>query len=231
MSGQNGKKMPPAQGEDGRLYFNFGVGSHYVFYPDNGEKPFDYLITNCELIGDTEYYYIQSNGKPIPRPISANRLKFLLSTIRCDLTEQGEELELPLLCEEVEDFYSAWNKERAIKREVARKRLQKTEYGNLHSEICRLPMQIGIAEVKGDEQELARLNTELERKNLAMQKILDSNGITAEMLNDDYLCEKCKDSGMRTEAVICGCARARTEEIKKYCAAKRLLRQPSIKKI
>ena len=229
MSTKTGNKIPPARGSDGRLYFNFGVGSQYIFYPDNGEKPFDYLILASEYVGNTEYYNIQSNGKTIPRPISANRLKFLLSTIRCELIEPGEQLELPLLREEVDEFYLAWNAERTITREAARKKLRKTEYGNLYSEIRRLVMQTGIAEAKGDEQETARLNAELERKKTAAQKILDSNGITAEMLSNDYLCEKCKDSGMRTEAVICDCAHARTEEIKKYCAAKRSLRQPSIK--
>lgn len=221
--------MPPAQGDDGRLYFNFGVGSQYVFYPGGGEKPFNYIIVACEYSGDTEYYYIESNGKAIPRPISANRLKFLLSTIRCEQIFAGEQLELPLLREEVDKFYKAFNTERAIKRETARKKLRKTEYGNLNAETIRLLMQIGTAEANGDEQEITRLNGELERKKAAAQKILDSNGITAEMLNDSYLCERCKDSGMRTEALICECARARTEEIKKYCAAKRLLRQPSIK--
>ena len=114
-SNQNGKRLEPIIGEDGRLYYNYGVGAKYVV-EDNGEE-YALEIKDCRYSETkVEYYKCTHNGEPFWNEFSANRLHHILNYGLHKTVSEGKRRELPLLVEEVQTYSYAKSTARAMLR-------------------------------------------------------------------------------------------------------------------
>lgn len=209
-----GTKILPKLGEDGRLYYNYGIGLK-VRMIEKGEE-WTLEINNCTYLNGTEYYTVLRNEKPMPAQLSANRIKFLLSVSGQEIIAQGREKELPLLIEEVENYY-------AEQQEYYEKQLTKmancAPYMEIRREMNALAFKIGTYEAleKPGVDDLVKKNVELEA---LANEILVKNGVDVNVIDKD-VCPDCADKGFNAFG-ICACAYAQEGKIKNFNAQIRL---------
>ena len=213
-----GEKMPPITGGDGRLYYNFALGLMVELREDFEVEKYTLKIVGCHYINATEYYDVERDGVPLPQPLSANRLRYLFSRYGIKTLATGEgRRELPLTLDEVKRYYEY----RAQQYANARARAAGVpEYVALEVAAQALSSKIGFAQAFGREDEAAALQkqqTELKRRAAAA---LTAHGIVQELLNEPPRCELCNGKGYEFNC-ICSCAVSRTAEIKEFNAKER----------
>lgn len=216
-SNQNGKRLEPIIGEDGRLYFNYGVGAKYVV-EDKGEV-YTFEIVGCRY-SDTnvEYYKCLHNGKPYWNEFSANHIHFILNFGLHKTESEGKRRELPLTVDEVNAY--AYGK--ATARAAAVQALKSTDYFAKDKELRSIVIEKTFAEVKGQADKLNEL-TEREKKLRAKQaSILQTKKIDPEILREVAFCNECHNRGVTQGNKVCACAKKLQKEIKDYNAILRL---------
>lgn len=105
-------------GQNGQPYFFYNVGQCWRFNKQknpglaewaqtlknlqNGKVAksftlYSLRVARCELIDGKQYYYVELNGNPTARPMSAARLHYLLNENRerAELLAPGEPVRLP----------------------------------------------------------------------------------------------------------------------------------------
>lgn len=211
---KQGTKMPPRIGDDGRLYYNYNVGLR-VKMQENGET-WELEIVNATYINGTEYYTVLRNCAYMPAQLSANRVRFLLSVCGRDVVRPGAPKELPLLPEEVQNFYE--DLEERIFRE--RKAIELFEtYKEIRAKINKLSFKLGMLEAR-EEPGAKELEKEIRDLEIEAQLTLIHNGIDTALINRKP-CPHCLDKGF-TKFGICDCAYAQAEDIKEFNAQIRL---------
>lgn len=220
MTNNHGEKMPPYEGGDGKLYYNFAQGLKTEMHGSDRDRTEDYTLTicDCHYIGNTEYYDVERNGVPLPQPLSANRVKYLLSRYGVNTLNVGEREELPLTMDEVKNFYLHLatlhdNAERAAS--------QIAEYVATRSALASLHRQLGIASAYDKQDEINNYSKQIEALERRSNEILNANGINPAFLEELPYCPECGGRGYVYNR-ICSCVISRTDEIKKFCADERL---------
>ncbi len=206
----SGQKLQPFVGEDGRIYYNYGIGAKYRL-EDNGEE-YIYEIVDCSYNG-TEYYTIERNGEKAWRKDSANRVHYLLHFGLLETLSEGKRREFPLTVEEVTTYYKRKTQERAD----AFKSLGNTDYSAKSKELQSIAIEKGIAEAREQSERVAELTkreTELRAKQLA---ILKTKKIDSAVLKGVKFCDKCGSTGVNG-LQVCDCAKKMQAEIKEYNA-------------
>lgn len=207
--------MPPKVGNDGRLYYNYNVGLRVVMKENNEGWHFE--IKNATYLSCTEYYTCARNGELMPAQLSANRVRFLLSVCGQEVIAAGEARELPLLPEEVENFYS--DKIEYYDKQLA-KMVNCKAYGEARTKINALACKIGTYEAleKPGVEELKKEYAEIEN---SANEILIKAGVDVSIFNMQR-CPDCNEHGFDKYGSICACAYAKAEEIKDFNAKIRL---------
>lgn len=214
---------PVEDGETGALYYNYAPGSVYRYRPRKGEAE-EYRIVGCELKGGREYYTVERNGKRDPKPVTANRIHYLLHQKELEVVREGVREEYPLLKEEVKAYYTAQTALRCREKSAAIEKLGKTSYYETAKRLRSLYGPMAIAERRGEAQRLAELKERERELKETLGRIMADNGITQDQLRPHVACKKCNDSG--DDGVgICECARARKSAIKAYSARLRLAKR------
>ena len=220
---QNGKRLEPIIGEDGRLYFNYGSGAKYVI-EDKG-KEYVHEIIDCRYSENkVEYYKCTNNGKPFWNEFSANRLHHILNYGLHKTVSEGIRRELPLTVDEVNVY--AYGKSQA--RAAAVKALGNTDYFAKNKELKSLAIEKAFAEVNGQTDKLAELNkreNQLKSKQLA---ILQAKKIDPLILRESGFCNSCNQTGISGNKV-CTCAEKLSKEIKNYNAILRRCKKTEVK--
>lgn len=211
--------MPLYEGGDGKLYYNFAQGLKVYMHGSDCGKNDEYTleIVGCHYIGVTEYYDVARDGIRLPQPLSANRVKYLVSRYGQKTLAYGERLELPLLLDEVKLFYEVQERRRDNAKRMAGKL---SEYVALDIAARALNSKIGYAQAFENNDEANEL---INRQSLLRQKanaVLVENGIDPTEIEDLPRCEKCGGKGYFFNN-ICDCAVARTAEIKEFNAEER----------
>lgn len=220
MQDRNNNKMPLYEGADGKLYYNFANGLKVAMHGSDRDKSEDYEleIVGCHYIGNTEYYDVLIHGAQLPQPISANRVKYLVSRYGVKTLINGERQELPLTVDEVKSFYEFREWQRAkVQSEASRI----TEYAALKLAVVGLTPKIGMAQAYGRTNEAAALTeqrSELERR---AADVLKAHGIDPATVAEPAPCSECGGRGYIFN-YVCECALPHTQEIKTFCASERL---------
>lgn len=224
---KEGKKLPPViDNLTGKQYFNFNVGAEYEVDNYKTNQHYVYKILDCAYLSETEYYTVARDGRQLFEPVSANRLRFLLTyNVTATQIAAGERRELPLTVDEVKQFYfdhyqTVWNREH----KAALARLENTDYSKIQS---RINFLAGKAEYMKEENRIVKQYFEILEEKLKLEgikvDILLKANVNEYYLRDepDYICKSCKDTGIDNGA-ICSCALHQFERIKDYNGKKRL---------
>lgn len=211
--------MPLYEGGDGKLYYNFAQGLKVYMHGSDCDKNDEYTleIVGCHYIGITEYYDVERDGVRLPQPLSANRVKYLVSRYGQKTLAYGERLELPLLLDEVKLFYEVQERRRENAKTMASKL---SEYVALDIAARSLSCKIGYAQAFGDKDEANALINQQKLLRLKANTVLTDNGIDPTEIKDLPKCEKCDGKGYYFNN-ICDCAIVRTAEIKAFNAEER----------
>lgn len=219
MQNQNhGQKMAYCEGADGKLYYNFSLGLKVVLREGKGETAEEYTleIVGCHFSSGTEYYDIARDGATQPYAQSANRVKYLLSCYGIKTLADGKRLELPLILEEVQRYYSY---RYHVYLRTSKQAEAIPEYKALIYELRGFGFKIGTALAYGRTDEAASLQKsqfEIQRRIEAVLKAHEINPADLE----EQKCEKCDGKGYGYFG-ICDCAIAQADKIKEFCAAER----------
>lgn len=213
------EQIKPYVGEDGRLYFKYAVGEEFTFTPTAGKK-FSQRIAECEYDDGKEYYYLESAGKILPTRFSVEEFELLLSQMPCEITDEGERRELPLLVAEVESYYGEMAKEKNNANAEANKKLKGTDYFKLLTAQGSLRKCLMRAEADERESDAKQLRDKLNENETARMKLIADNDIDIKILTRVPDCSLCNDKGV-VDGAICECAIARAASIKAYNAALR----------
>lgn len=211
-------------GEDGKLYFTYNQGAEYTVTPPI-IAPLVYRIAVCEFDETTkkEYYRIQSAGADLPARFSVQQVNLMLSQYPCTQTAAGEPQELPLLLDEVQQFYTKKRKELNKANKAENAKLKGTAWNkNLQARAAALD-NLDFYRSQGNAAKVAELEKKLAEIEAELNKILTDKGVDLKILTKQSDCEVCNDTGV-LDGQICECARKLTPAIKLYCAAKRLAR-------
>ncbi len=220
---QNGKRLEPIIGEDGRMYFNYGIGAKYVV-DDKGEE-YIHEIIDCRYSDNcVEYYKCTNNGKPFWNEFSANRLHHILNYGLHQTVSEGIRRELPLTVEEVNTF--AYGK--ATARAAAVQSLKSTDYFSKDKELKGLAIEKAFAEVHGQTDRLAELNAREKQLKTKQLAILRAKNVNPSILKETVFCSNCNETGIVGNSV-CVCASRLSKEIKDYNAALRRHRKAEVK--
>lgn len=215
-----GVKMPLYEGEDGKLYYNFAQGLKVRMHGSDVDKNENYEleIVGCHYVGNTEYYDVEIDGRQLPQPLSANRIKYLVSRYGERTLEYGERRELPLLLEEVQSYYHYKERARAHAQSEASKL---TEYVALKIAIATVNQKIGYAFAFEKNDEAAAYEEQRDELERRAADILTVHGISPSDVAEPEHCEICDDKGYVYNH-ICACALPYAHEIKEFCALERL---------
>ena len=219
MQNQNhGQKMAYYEGADGKLYYNFAQGLKVVLREGKGETAEEYTleIVGCHFSSGTEYYDIARDGVTQPYAQSANRVKFLLSRYGIKTLADGERLELPLILEEVQRYYSH---RYHVYLKTSKQAEAIPEYKALTYELRGFGYKIGTALAFERTEEAASLQKKQFEIQRRIEAVLKSNGINPADLQEQK-CDKCDGKGFDYFG-ICDCALAQSAKIKAFCAAER----------
>ncbi len=211
-------------GEDGKLYFTYNQGAEYTVTPPI-IAPLVYRIAVCEFDETTkkEYYRIQSAGAELPARFSVQQVNLMLSQYPCTQTAAGEPQELPLLLEEVQEFFTKKHKEFCKANKAENQKLKGTEWNkNLQTRAAALD-NLDFYRSQGNAAKVAELEKKLAEIEAELNKILTDKSVDLKILTKQSDCEVCNDTGV-IDGQICACARPMANAIKLYCAAKRLAR-------
>lgn len=208
----------PYIGEDGGLYFNYAVGAEYVFRAAGVE--FSQRIIACEYENGKEYYRLESAGKLLPTRFSVPELEILLARLPYVQTAEGEREKLPLLKEEVKEYFAQMYKERNFANAKENEKLKGTEHGKLNNAYGTLKKKLMLAQADDRTADIAEIKKQMQENEAAREKIIKDKNVDKALLIKKIICEKCNDTGLIGEE-ICACAIARTEQIKAYNAALR----------
>ena len=218
-------KKAPLEGEDGKLYFNYPLHAVYSFKSSAGLPLFEYEITACEYIDEEERYSLACNGTPLAGTKSLEQVRLIFGFFDYDITDPGELKELPLLDEEVRQYFEDKNKQLNKLNVEANAALKGTEYFKLKSAIEALATPLRVAKSKGDKSEVADINSKIKDLKARQAEVLKEKGIDINILTKVKECPNCYDTGFSEDGQICGCALKRAEEIKRYNAELRLARR------
>ncbi len=210
-------------GEDGKLYFTYNQGAEYTVTPPI-IAPLVYRIAVCEFDETTkkEYYRIQSAGAELPARFSVQQVDLMLSQYPCTITA-GEPQELPLLLEEVQEFFTKKRKELSKANKAENQKLKGTEWNkNLQARAAALD-NLDFYRSQGNAAKVVELEKKLAKIEAELKKILTDKGVDLKILTKQSDCDICNDTGV-IDGQICACARPMANAIKLYCAAKRLAR-------
>lgn len=208
-----GKRLEPIIGEDGRLYFNYGVGAKYSIKEDDREYVFE--ITDCRYAdNNVEYYTCTNNGEPFWNEFSANRIHFLLNFGLHETISEGKRCELPLTVNEVKAF--AYGK--ATARAAAVKSLGNTDYFAKDKELLSIGIEKAFAEVNGQTDKLAELTAKEKQLRAKQATILQGKNIDPAILRESIFCSNCGETGVTSGNKVCACAKKLQKEIKDYNA-------------
>lgn len=218
----DGKRIEPVIGEDGRLYFNYGIGAKYRL-EDKGEE-YIYEIVGCRY-SDTnvEYYKCTKNGEPFWNEFSANRIYHILHQGLLETICEGKRRELPLTVEEVKAY--AYGK--ATARAVAVKSLGNTDYFAKVKELNSIEIDMTFAELHGQAEKLAELTAKAKQLKAKQASILQTKKIDPAVLKELDFCAACNRTGVTNGSKVCDCARKLSKEIKEYNA---ILRRKTLQK-
>ena len=213
------------EGADGKLYFTYNKGAAYELKPACRD-PFTYKILSCELdeLVGKEYYRLESAGAELPARFSVNQVEFMLAQLPCTKTEEGEPLELPLLQEEVREFYAKKRKELSKINLAENAKLKGTEWNKNLQARAKTLEELYYYRSKGNAEKVTEFEKQLEKIEAELKKLLDEKGVDLKVLTKKADCSICGDSGI-IDGDICACARDMTAAIKSYCAAKRLAKR------
>lgn len=219
-----GKKKPPVEGEDGRLYYNFALHSKYKInktVPHGMKGDCIYEISDMQYVNDTEYYDVLCDGE-LKKAISANRLVYLLDFGAAELIQQGEMCELPLLPFEVSMFYNSKGAAQRAEQKKAKQLIAADiEWKKLNETLQAKPQEISKALLNGKPAEVASLERQAEEDKRKLLHFLEGKGVNVDLLERQPTCKICYGTGI-TATGICNCATARADEIKSFCAAERI---------
>lgn len=218
-------KKAPLEGEDGKLYFNYPLHAVYSFKSSACLPLFVYEITACEYIDGEERYSLACNGTSLAGTKSLEQVRLIFGFFDYDFTDPGELKELPLLDEEVRQYFEDKNKQLNKLNVEANAALKGTEYFKLKSAIEALATPLRFAKSKGDESEVADINSKIKDLKARQAEVLKEKGIDINILTKVKECPNCYDTGFSEDGQICGCALERAEEIKRYNAELRLARR------
>lgn len=216
-----GQKIPPYIGEDGRLYFNFGVELRALCREKSADgkiEKYTFEIKACRLVGDTEYYEATRNTIPLPQLITANRVKYILTWYGIKTLSVGVRAPLPLTINEIEQ-YSEYCAER--QRSAEQTLATNERFTEVEQSLRRLSMQLGFAEARGQADEEKKLIQQQLDLNKRKSEIMRDLGISEEALAGVPFCAKCNHKGYIGHE-LCMCTAKYAEEIQNYCANLRL---------
>lgn len=216
-----GEKMQPYTGEDGRLYYNYGVGAKYVFR-ENG-KEYIFEIADCSMKNTTEYYTCLQNGVQYWNKFSANRIHYLLHFNLFETLSEGERQELPLTVDEVSTYYRRKMQERA----EAFKSLGNTDYSAKSKELQNIVIDKAVAEAREQSEKVAELAAREKELRAKQAAILKAKKIDPSTLRGVKFCDKCDGTGIKG-LQVCGCAMKMEKEIKEYNAILRRVTRAQI---
>ncbi len=211
-------------GDDGKLYFKYNLGAVYELRPPVGAA-ITYRVAACELdeLTGKEYFRIESAGAELPARFSIQQVDLMLSQYPCTITAAGEPQELPLLLEEVQQFYTKKRKELSKANKAENQKLKGTECNkNLQARAAALD-NLDFYRSQGNAAKVAELEKKLAKIEAELKKILTDKGVDLKILTKQSDCDICNDTGV-IDGQICACARPMANAIKLYCAAKRLAR-------
>lgn len=218
-----GAKQQPKIGADGRSYFTYGIGASWLV--DTGTGNVLYQILGARYTDGEQSYLIavtSAAGETL-REMPLQRLAYLLkSSKQVQEIEQGEDTELPLTMEEVIQYYTSNTKERnKQKRETTAKLKDEKEYQALLAEEKKLATDWTRSLAGNDDRATA---IEKRINEIAAKKKAILNGLKVNIsLLDPVICTECEGKGVTKDGHICNCALAKSDEIKAYCAAVRLV--------
>ncbi len=218
------EKQTHKQGSDGRLYFTYNLGAEYVLRPPVG-KAFNYRIVECgfDELTETEYYKIESAGEELSARYSVIQLKLLLGRFDYDEIEAGELVELPLLLEEVQEFFAAKRQELKKASVKENEKLKGTAYNNNLKVIKSISERLLFYRNSGDLEKAAELQKNLDKIEADQSKLLEEKKVDIRILRKIPDCAECCDTGT-VNGKICACALELADKIKAYNAEKRLAR-------
>lgn len=213
-----GEKLKPFVGENGRVYFNYGVGAKYVFRERDKEYVFE--IADCCIQNTTEYYTCIKDGEQFWNKFSANRIHFLLHFNLLETLSEGERRELPLMVDEVTTYYKRKMQERAD----ALKSLGNTDYSAKSKELQNIAIDKAVAEAREQPEKVAELTAREKELRAKQAAILKAKKIDPATLRGVKFCEKCSGTGVIGMGV-CDCAKKLQAEIKEYNAILRRIKR------
>lgn len=219
------QKSVPSEGEDGKLYFNYPLHAVYTFKSSEGQTLFVYEILDCEYTDGEERYELACNGAPLAGKKSLDQVNLIFGFFDYDITDPGERAELPLLPDEVRQYYEDKAKDLGKANAEANAALKGTDYFKLKSAIESLSRPLRFAKSQGDSARAAELNARINELSAQQYKIIQEKGVDVDILKKTCRCKICYDSGFTDDGNICGCALERADEIKIYNAELRLARR------
>lgn len=211
-------KISPYIGEDGELYFNYAVGAEYKF--SSAGVKFIQRIVSCEYEDGKEYYRLESAGKLLPSRFSIAELETMLGRLPYEQTATGEREKLPLLKEEVEQFYAQRARERNFANAEENKKLKGTEYFKLMKACGTQKKQLMLAQAEQRTADIEELQGKIKASEESMAKLIKEKKVDLSVLSKTVDCERCYDTGF-VGGEICECALERAEQIKAFNAALR----------
>lgn len=225
LSIMNNQKLQPLEGENGRIYFNYPVHALFDFKSSDGNPLFEYEVLDCELVNGEEQYRLACNGVELTGTKSLEQVRLLFGFFHYDIANPGEPKELPLLEEEVRQYYEDLAKDLNKANASVTTALKSTEYFRQKSSIELLTRSLRFAKAQRDEKKIPALQQQIKELQDKQTAILNSMGIDINILTKKCSCTICGDSGIGPKGNICQCAMDRAEEIKIYNAELRLARR------
>ena len=213
MANSKGNRLPPKVGEDGRLYFNYGVGAQYSI-KDKG-KEYIFEIVDCRYDErEVEYYKCTNNGVPFWNEFSANRIHYVLNFGLHETISEGVRRELPLTVDEVKAFATG----KATARVVVVKSLGNTDYFAKDKELKSIEIEKVFAECHGQQDKLSELTKREKELRGKQEQILKTKNIDPSILKEVEFCSDCNRTGVTFSNKVCVCAKKLENEIKSYNA-------------
>ena len=220
----NEVKIAPFEGEDGKLYFHYPLHALYKFKSTDGQPLFEYEITDCFYLNDEENYSMVCNGSPLEGTKTLEQVNLIFSCFDSEV-DGGELVELPLLKDEVKQYFEDKTKERDKANAAANAELKGTDYFKLKSEIESCTRPLRFAKSQGDSSTVAELTAKINDLKAKQSDIVREKGLDWDIITKKCKCTRCYDTGLTDEDEICDCALAQAEEIKKYNAELRKARR------
>lgn len=218
--------MSGIEGNDGRLYFNYGVGAEFKLFRGDVEVT-RIRIAECffDFREDTEKYIIENGVNTGDLPYSINRLEKLLSYGRAKEVDCGIAQEYPLMKDEVCEYYEAKRQAWVRARNEAEKYMEATTGYKALKKQCD---ELGNLLAKAITEECENVDVLLAKYGEVKEKLyqmISGKGKNPKLFEPPNLCPKCRGNGITDRGEICECARARETAIKRWNAEQRLKRR------